>query len=178
MNSSTMPDRVRKLEDFRDWQYTDKAIQGLKRISKEDKYFMLALGFKLPHTEVHVPYDYYSMYKDKGEAWRLSKKELRYPFSSPSVSYHCCADGMSHFRFMNEEGAKPASKSVPIGDISSAFTEKMHDELMQGYCGAITFIDMLLGKVLDTVDELNLWNNLTIVLTSDHGMHNGEKGIW
>merc|ERR1711871_95204 len=24
----------------------------------------------------------------------------------------------------------------------------------------------------------NLWENTTVILTADHGMHNGEKGIW
>eukprot|EP00607_Mallomonas_marina_P008944 CAMPEP_0182422622 /NCGR_PEP_ID=MMETSP1167-20130531/8350_1 /TAXON_ID=2988 /ORGANISM="Mallomonas Sp, Strain CCMP3275" /LENGTH=285 /DNA_ID=CAMNT_0024600815 /DNA_START=12 /DNA_END=865 /DNA_ORIENTATION=- len=55
---------------------------------------------------------------------------------------------------------------------------KMHNELMTSYAGGITFLDKQIGRVLDVVDELSLWNNLTIVLTSDHGMHNGEKGIW
>jgi arylsulfatase A-like enzyme len=34
------------------------------------------------------------------------------------------------------------------------------------------------GRILDAIDELELWSNLTVVLTSDHGMHLGEKGIW
>lgn len=58
------------------------------------------------------------------------------------------------------------------------FTDRMHDELMLGYCGAITFLDVQLGRILDVIDELHLWNNITIVLSADHGMHNGEKGIW
>ena len=28
------------------------------------------------------------------------------------------------------------------------------------------------------IDDLGLWNNITIVLSADHGMHNGEKGLW
>jgi hypothetical protein len=39
-------------------------------------------------------------------------------------------------------------------------------------------VDTQLGRLLDAIDELQLWNNLTIILTADHGMHNGEKGIW
>lgn len=59
-----------------------------------------------------------------------------------------------------------------------AFTDQMHDELMMGYCAAVTFVDKQLGRILDVLDELELWNNVTVVLTADHGMHNGEKGIW
>ena len=58
------------------------------------------------------------------------------------------------------------------------FTEEMHSELMIGYCAAVSFVDKQLGRILDVLDELKLWDNMTVVLTADHGMHNGEKGIW
>ena len=34
------------------------------------------------------------------------------------------------------------------------------------------------GKLLDVMDKLDLWKTTTVVLTADHGMHMGEKGIW
>ena len=79
MNSSNMPDKHRPLEKFRDHIHMKKAIEGLKRISREDKLFMLAFGFKLPQTEVHVPYQYYKIYDNqtKRDMWRLTKKEMR-----------------------------------------------------------------------------------------------------
>jgi iduronate 2-sulfatase len=54
----------------------------------------------------------------------------------------------------------------------------MYNELMIGYAAAVTYVDKQLGRVLDVLDELQLWDNLTVVLTADHGMHNGEKGLW
>ena len=108
---------------------------------------MLALGFKLPHTEIHLPYHYYKLYDNQTKMgmWRLTKKELKFPSSSPNPAYHCCADGYKEFRFMNEEGAKKSVKNVHIGDINAAVSEHMHDEIMMGYCGAVTFTDHLLG---------------------------------
>ena len=58
------------------------------------------------------------------------------------------------------------------------FTDDMHNEIMKGYCGSISYLDVQLGRILDTLDKLELWDDTVIVLTSDHGMHNGEKGIW
>ena len=107
---------------------------------------------------------------------RLTKKERKFPYSSPPVAYRCCAN--PKFEYMNEEGTKEATDVVRLGNINMPFTERMRDELMQGYAGSITFVDKQLGRLLDALDELDLWNNVTIVLTSDHGMHNGEKGIW
>ena len=49
---------------------------------------------------------------------------------------------------------------------------------MQGYLAGVSFLDTQIGRILDLLDELDLWQNTTVVLTSDHGMHNGEKGLW
>ena len=176
MNASTQPDKVHPEEWFRDYEFTSRAIKKLYEFAKQPQPFMIGMGFKLPHLAVHLPYKYYEMYKSKSDAWKLSKKELRFPYSSPPVAYRCCAE--ENFQFMEEEGAKRHRKSVRIGDINMPFTEEMHNELMLGYCGSITFVDKLLGKILDAMDDLKLWNSTTFILTADHGMHNGEKGIW
>ena len=176
MNSSTMPDKIRPIEKFRDYEFTTKTIETMKKITNERNYWMVAIGYKHPHLAIHVPYHYYNMYKGKEEMWRLTRKELRFPPSSPEVSYRCCAE--QSFFMMEEEGAKKSRTEVHLGDINFAFTDKMYDEMMLGYCAGVSFVDAQLGRLLDTMDELKLWDNTTIVLTADHGMHNGEKGIW
>ena len=79
---------------------------------------------------------------------------------------------------MNEEGALPASKEIELELMDMVTPQDMYTEMMWGYSAAVSFVDYQLGRVLDVLDELDLWKNLTIVLTSDHGMHNGEKGLW
>ena len=79
---------------------------------------------------------------------------------------------------MNEEGALPASEEIELGLMDMVTPQDMYTEMMWGYSAAVSFVDYQLGRVLDVLDELDLWKNLTIVLTADHGMHNGEKGIW
>jgi hypothetical protein len=58
MNSSTMPDKVKHEHHFRDYIHTTRAIEVLTNMSQHDKYFMLGMGFKLPHLAVHVIYIY------------------------------------------------------------------------------------------------------------------------
>lgn len=176
MNSSAMPDKYKKEEDFRDHTFTTRLISALREMHVQPKYFMAAIGFKLPHLALHVPYNYYALYKNKTELWKLNKKELRFPPSTPAISYRCCAD--PSFKFMNDEGSKRHDKEHRLPDINHHLPEKMHDELMMSYCGGVSYLDFQLGRILDVLDELKLWNNLTVVLSSDHGMHNGEKGIW
>lgn len=179
MNASTMPDKVQREEDFRDYQFTTRFIDTLTKMSKKDKYFMISLGYKLPHLAVHMPWKYYDMYRkdEKRKAgWKLKKKELRYPPTSPAVAYRCCA--VPTFYYMQAEGSVKSYQSVTLNDINMPFSDQMHDELMLGYAASITFVDTQLGRILDAMDKLDLWKNTTFVLTADHGMHNGEKGIW
>ena len=63
MNSSAMPDKTRSEDGFRDHQFAERAAKVLVDLSKEKKFFMLAIGFKLPHLQLHVPYKYYELYK-------------------------------------------------------------------------------------------------------------------
>lgn len=176
MNSSTMPDKIKPEEEFRDALFTNRAIKSLRAMAEQPKPFMLAVGFKLPHLELHVPYKYYEMYKDKSSSWKLSSKERRFPTTANHVSYRCCAE--PKFSYMREEGAIKSNKSLALGDINAIIPTEVRNQLMAGYCAGITFVDKQLGRILDALDELDLWKNTTVVLTSDHGMHNGEKGLW
>ena len=175
MNSSVMPDKVRAEETFPDYIFASKAIEGLQRLSKLSEYFMVSIGFKMPHLAMHVPYKYYDMYRSRVHQWNATEAELRFPLTSPVVSYRCCADD---FRYMREEGALKNNRTYHTRSINNTFPLTVHQEMMWGYAALITFVDKQLGRVLDAVDQLELWGNLTVVLTADHGMHNGEKGIW
>lgn len=176
MNSSVMPDKVKPLHGFRDHEFATKAVEQLRKMAAKSQFFMSAVGFKLPHLDLHVPHKFFELYKDKKEFWKLSKKELKYPTSLSEISYRCCAEG--RFRFMREEGSLPHNRSTGLMDINKALPNEMHDDLMMGYLAGISYLDTQVGRILDVLDELNLWENTTVVLTSDHGMHNGEKGIW
>ena len=180
MNATTMPDKTLPEETFRDYMFASKTIDALKELHALNEHFMVSVGFKLPHLALHVPWKYYEMYRNKRYAWTLSDQERQFPPSAPLSSYRCCAE--STFKYMNEEGSKPFSKSIDLeeGTVKTNYIipEDMRDELMMGYWAGISFLDAQIGRILDTVDELKLWNNLTIVFTADHGFHNGEKGIW
>ncbi|MBD2869143.1 sulfatase [Paenibacillus arenilitoris] len=50
--------------------------------------------------------------------------------------------------------------------------------IRKGYAGTLTMADAWLGKLLDTMDELDLWRDTAVVLTTDHGHLLGEHGYW
>jgi len=46
------------------------------------------------------------------------------------------------------------------------------------YCGEITMVDRWIGRLLDRVKSMGLWENTAIVFTSDHGFYFGEHGFF
>lgn len=46
------------------------------------------------------------------------------------------------------------------------------------YCGEVTMVDRWVGRLLDTVEALNLYDNTAVVFTSDHGFYFGEHGYF
>ena len=186
--STVWPDKAKNVSSFYDYDFATRAIASLRGHAAAQKdWFMTAIGFKLPHTLLHMPHTYFDLYRShfqpnftKDMLVEEDSRYTRFPDTCPSISYRCCAG--EQFRYMHEEGEKRWKDQLhlrlPDLNLTRAFPARMHKELLWGYSAAITFVDAQLGRVLDAVDELRLWDNLTIVLTADHGMHNGEKGIW
>ncbi len=46
------------------------------------------------------------------------------------------------------------------------------------YAASVSMCDEYLGKILDTMDEKNMWKDTMLIVTSDHGFLLGEKGWW
>ncbi len=47
-----------------------------------------------------------------------------------------------------------------------------------GYYANISYIDCLIGQLLDTLEKTGQLENTIIVFTSDHGDFLGERGLW
>ncbi len=47
---------------------------------------------------------------------------------------------------------------------------------LRGYLACISFMDRQLGRVLDTMDRLKLWDNTIVVMLGDNGYHLGTRG--
>jgi arylsulfatase A-like enzyme len=52
-------------------------------------------------------------------------------------------------------------------------------EALRGYYACVSFIDSLLGEVIDELDRQDLWSSTVVALVSDHGFHLGDHGgLW
>jgi choline-sulfatase len=57
-------------------------------------------------------------------------------------------------------------------------TEDQVRTARHGYYGAISYVDDLVGGVLETLRETGLDRNTVVVFTTDHGDMLGERGLW
>jgi len=47
----------------------------------------------MPHLSLHVPHRFFQMYENTTHVWEdTDPSRLRYPPTTPAVSYRCCAD--------------------------------------------------------------------------------------
>ena len=46
------------------------------------------------------------------------------------------------------------------------------------YAALMSMCDHYLGKVIDVMDELNLWDDTMLIVNTDHGFHLGEHDWW
>ena len=56
--------------------------------------------------------------------------------------------------------------------------EKAVAHIRRRYAAVLTMADHWLGRLLDRMDELDLWKDTQVILTTDHGHLLGEHGYW
>ena len=57
-------------------------------------------------------------------------------------------------------------------------TPELIDRCRKNYAALVSMCDYSLGRVLDAMDNHNLWDDTMLILTTDHGFHLGEHDWW
>jgi iduronate 2-sulfatase len=146
-----LSDKNGKDEEHTDGKVALEAIQLLEQ--HKGKPFFLAAGFYKPHTPYVAPEKYFDLYP-------LDKIQLAgvAPGFQGSVP-------------------KPALASTAPWPYFGVTVDQAR-QCKQAYYAAISFVDAQVGKLLDAMDRLKLWDDTIVVFWSDHGYHLGEHGLW
>ena len=57
-------------------------------------------------------------------------------------------------------------------------SEEWHRMMRHGYLACVSYVDKLIGDVLQELDDLGLSENTIVVCWGDHGFHLGEHNFW
>ena len=180
LNSTTTPDSERPESWFRDYLIATKAIDGLNEFynnysrpeSVVSNPWLLSVGFKQPHTWYHLPQKYFNLYRDSPIFRELDDEDNVYPKTTPTIGYRCCAT--MDMTLMENEGKVKSNKIEHLRDVMK-ISRQGRKELLWGYLGGVSFMDSQMGRLFDELDRLDLWKTTIVIMTSDHGMHVGEK---
>jgi len=128
------------------------AIRSVEELSAAGKPWLIGVGFHRPHDPFHVPRKYFDLYP----------RELLEPYLDPP--------GIS----------KAAALAIPAGWLEefAKFTDDERRDFFRAYLAGVSFMDAQVGRLLDTLDRLKLWDNTLVIFLGDHGYHLGERGWW
>ena len=142
-----------------DGKIAQKAIGDLKKLKAAGNPFFLAVGFIKPHLPFNAPTKYWEMYNNN----RISlPANYLQPESTPQEAYH-------NFGELRNYAGIP--KQGPVSD-------EMANQLIHGYYACVSYIDAQIGKLLNTLKELELDQNTIVILWGDHGWNLGDHQLW
>ncbi|WP_159951688.1 sulfatase [Polaribacter septentrionalilitoris] len=143
-------------EAYKDGRVSKYAIETLHKI-KDDKFLMF-VGLSKPHLPFNAPKKY----------WDLHDKSK---FKIPSRTK---PEGMYRLA-LSKWGELKGYHGIPKkGDLDDELTRT----LIHGYHASVSFIDAQVGKIMQTLEALDLRKNTMVIFMSDHGYKIGEYGAW
>ena len=144
---------------YPDGLITKQALHQLDELRKQadKKPFFLAVGIIRPHLPFGAPLQYVEPYL------KAKLPPTPHPLKpSGKTTWHGSGEFMKYNRW----------KRNPNNDADFALEVRRH------YAGCVTYVDALVGRILDKLDQLKLRDDTIIILWGDHGWHLGEHAIW
>ncbi len=147
-------------QSYEDGYAAEHAIATLQELVADDtRPFFLGVGFKLPHLDWRAPARYWDLYD-------------RDAIPMPAITT-APADGAA--MGLHPSFELRARQGIPkYGDIDPELSRT----LRHAYLASVSYVDALVGRVLQAVKNAGIEDNTIIVLWSDHGFHLGDMGIW
>lgn len=143
--------------DLLDGATTEAVIQILQEV--QDRPFFIACGYANPHLPFVAPKKYWDLY-DPAEIELADNPDP--PRNAPAYA-------------ATTWGELRAYVGMPR---TGPLTEEQARQAIHGYWAAVSYIDAQIGRLLETLDRLQLRENTVVILWGDHGWQLGEHGFW
>ncbi|MBK1877223.1 sulfatase [Pelagicoccus mobilis] len=145
---------------YYDGKTADMALAKLDTLAGKKEPFFLGVGFIRPHLPFNAPKKYWDLY---GRAEITLAENSFLP------------DDMPRSAFFNSNETRNYT-NIPDG--KTPIDEGTAINLRHGYYACVSYVDTLIGRILDRLERLELADNTIIVLWGDHGWSLGEHTFW
>lgn len=147
-------------DDLLDGDTAKNAVESLNELAaKPDQPFFLGVGFANPHVPWVAPKKYWDLYRREA----IPLPDNRYaPRKAPEFA---AKTGQDFFWYSNV----PADKVI---------SDEFGRECLHGYLASISYVDALVGRLLDALEASPAAKNTVVILWSDHGYYMGEHNWW
>lgn len=140
-----------------DGDIAEKAIRAMRE--QKDNPFFLAVGFVKPHLPFVAPKKYFDLYPK--DSITMPEHPER-PDNAPNIAFHNWGE-LRNYSDIDRDGGLSNQQTL---------------DLRRAYYASCSYVDALVGKVVDELDTLGLRDNTIVVLWGDHGWHLGENDLW
>ena len=163
-NRPAVENEAEALDQYNDYNISLKVMEMLE--TYKDQPFFMTVGFRKPHLPFAAPRQFWDLYKR--EQFKLSKYASA-PVLGDTIVY----------QWSELASYAPYSSSYKTGNYRNKKVSDFQSmELKHGYYACVSYIDFLVGQLLEKLEKLNLDKKTIVVFTADHGFHLGEQQIW
>ncbi len=148
-----------------DGAQTDLAIEDLRRLSKKEKPFFLAMGYIRPHLAWVAPKKYWDLYDPTSLPVRTQQNIIE---NTPAYAPHNNSE-LSHYVDLID---------MPKPWDDGELPEEKVRHLLHAYYACVSYVDAQIGRLLEALEEEGVAENTIDVLGSDHGWKLGEHRGW
>ncbi len=152
-------------EDAKD--VADAALGWLDRRGKDDKWFLM-LNFWDAHRD-------YQIDKETLDFAAASGPAPAWP-DADAIAGHQELYGAATARDLHSAYGDPSPNPEITPHAISNRADFEH--LVNGYDGAISYLDHHIGRILDKLKQLGIEDDTAVIFTADHGEAFGEHGIY
>ncbi len=133
-----------------DGKTAEKASELIRKHKNEP--FFIAIGFVRPHVPFVAPKKYF----------------LPYPFNNIKMPEKVEGDWDDI----------PKRGINYVTSVNGQMSSEQEKKAVAAYYASVSYMDVQVGKVLNTLKEEGLEDNTIVIFTSDHGFHLGEHEFW
>ena len=153
-----------ELEAYKDYILCKSTMSLIEK--QKDKKFFITVGFRKPHLPFAAPEKYWDLYDRKNI--NLTEFPLS-PDGSDSVVYKWSE--LASYNYYSSTYKTNNYKNQILNNDKAL-------ELRHGYFACVSFIDDLVGMLVNRLEKLNLDKNTIIVVMGDHGYQLGDQQVW